>query len=133
MARAWIYACFFVSGFSGLVYEIVWSRLFVHTMGTSNLSITVVVATSIGEENTPIIELARSMSAGIFVGSIDNVLERYYLSALEFGGGYIVRVTGDNPFTDPEYASMADEIALESSADLCSLSILPLGPAVEII
>ncbi len=48
MARAWIYACFFVSGFSGLVYEIVWSRLFVHTMGTSNLSITVVVAVFMG-------------------------------------------------------------------------------------
>jgi len=67
----------------------------------------VVVATSIGEENAPLIELARSMSAGVFVGSIDNVLERYYLSAVEFGGDYIVRVTGDNPFTDPEYASMA--------------------------
>ncbi len=53
---------------------------------------TVVVATSIGEENTPIIELARSMSAGIFVGSIDNVLEPI-LSALEFCGDYIVRVT----------------------------------------
>ncbi|HAK94569.1 MAG TPA: hypothetical protein DCM87_06105 [Planctomycetes bacterium] len=48
MARAWIYACFFVSGFSALVYEIVWSRLFVHTMGTSNLSITVVVAVFMG-------------------------------------------------------------------------------------
>ncbi len=93
----------------------------------------VVVATSIGEENAPIIELARSMSAEVFVGSIDNVLERYYLSALEFGGDYIVRVTGDNPFTDPEYASMAVEIALESTADLCSLSNLPLGTAVEII
>jgi spore coat polysaccharide biosynthesis protein SpsF len=93
----------------------------------------VVVATSIGEENAPLIELARSMSAGVFVGSIDNVLERYYLSAVEFGGDYIVRVTGDNPFTDPEYASMAVEIALESSADLCSLSRLPLGTAVEII
>lgn len=93
----------------------------------------VVVATSIGEENAPLIELARSMGADVFVGSVDNVLERYYLSAVEFGGDFIVRVTGDNPFTDPEYASMAVEIAMESSADLCSLTRLPLGTAVEII
>ena len=48
MTRALIYVCFFVSGFSGLVYEIVWSRLFVYTMGTSNLSIAVVVSVFMG-------------------------------------------------------------------------------------
>ncbi len=48
MARPLIYVCFFISGFSGLVYEIVWSRLFVYTMGTSNLSIAVVVSVFMG-------------------------------------------------------------------------------------
>ncbi len=94
---------------------------------------TVVVATCIGEENVPIIELAQSMNTEVFVGSVDNVLERYYLAANEFGGDFIVRVTGDNPFTDPDYASMAVEISLESGADLCSLNNLPLGTAVEVI
>src|SRR6185503_1736803 len=44
----WIYCCFFLSGFSGLVNEIVWSRLFVHTMGSSHLSIVVVVSVFMG-------------------------------------------------------------------------------------
>lgn len=44
MTPVWIYLCFFLSGFSGLVYEVVWSRLFVYTMGSSHLSIAVVVS-----------------------------------------------------------------------------------------
>lgn len=94
---------------------------------------TVVLATCIGKENMPIIKLAQSMGIEVFVGSVDNVLERYYLAAEEYGGSYIVRVTGDNPFTDPEYASTAVEIIQESGADLCSIPNLPLGCGVEII
>lgn len=93
----------------------------------------VVMATCIGEENTPLIELAQVMGVEVFVGSMENVLERYFLAAQEFGGEYIVRVTGDNPFTDPEYAAMALDISIESQADLCALSGLPLGTAVEVI
>lgn len=48
MKKSWIYLCFFLSGFSGLVNEIVWSRLFVYTMGTSHLSIAVVVSVFMG-------------------------------------------------------------------------------------
>ena len=48
MARPLVYLCFFLSGFSGLVNEIVWSRLFVYTMGSSHLSITVVVSVFMG-------------------------------------------------------------------------------------
>src|SRR2546426_6882643 len=48
MPRPWIYLCFFVSGFSGLVNEVVWSRLFVYTMGSSHLSIAVVVSVFMG-------------------------------------------------------------------------------------
>jgi len=93
----------------------------------------VVMATCIGEENAPLIWLAQSMGVEVFVGSVENVLERYFLAAREFGGEYILRVTGDNPFTDPEYASMALEISIESHADLCALNGLPLGTAVEVI
>lgn len=93
----------------------------------------VVMATCHGDENRPIIELATSMGVYVFIGSQDNVLERYYLAAREYGGDYVVRITGDNPFTDPEYASMSLEIAMETRADLCAIPNLPLGTAVEII
>lgn len=93
----------------------------------------VVVATATGDENKPLIELAESMGVEYFVGSPTNVLERYYEAAEKFGGDYIIRITGDNPFTDSEYATMALEVGIESGCDLCSLSNLPIGTAVEVI
>jgi len=93
----------------------------------------VVVATSTDKENEPLLDLASSMGAGTFAGSLDNVLERYYMAAEQYGGEYIVRITADNPFTDVEYASMVVDIALESGFDLCALSNLPLGTGVEVI
>ena len=92
---------------------------------------TVVVATCPG--NDEIVELAAKMGVSSFVGSESNVLERYTLAARQAGGDYIVRVTGDNPFTDVEYGSMAIEIAAESNVDLTSISGLPLGTGVEVI
>ena len=73
------------------------------------------------------------MGIDVFVGSRENVLERFYIAHEEFGGDYIVRVTGDNPFTDPQYASLALKNAVRENADLGSFSNLPLGTAVEII
>ena len=93
----------------------------------------VVLATARGEENVPLINLAGECGIEVFIGSLNNVLERFYLASEEFPGEYVIRITGDNPFTDPEYASTALAISLESGADLCSISNLPLGTAVEII
>jgi spore coat polysaccharide biosynthesis protein SpsF len=92
---------------------------------------TVVVATCPGNED--IVALADSLGVFSFVGSESNVLERYALCAGRFGGEYIVRITGDNPFTDVEYGGMAIEIAVETKADLTSVSGLPLGVGVEVI
>ncbi|HPB80617.1 MAG TPA: glycosyltransferase family protein [Spirochaetota bacterium] len=92
----------------------------------------VVLATSEGAENHPIIACAESMGAAVFTGSENNVLERYFMAAERFGGDYIVRVTGDNPFTDPWHGARTLEHAVQSGADLCSPLGLPLGTAVEI-
>jgi spore coat polysaccharide biosynthesis protein SpsF len=93
----------------------------------------VVVATCNEKVNQQIIELAAKMKVHSFVGSEDNVLERFYQVQQKFGGEFVVRITADNPFTDVDYASMAVEIATESGADLSSIQNLPLGTAVEVI
>lgn len=94
---------------------------------------TTVIATAVGEENKPIIELAESMRCEIFAGSEENVLERYYLTSEKFGGEFIVRITGDNPFTDVHFAEIAVLRAIDSGADLLAPFNLPLGTAVEVI
>lgn len=94
---------------------------------------TVVLAVPDDPSNAPLIEIAQQCDIEYFSGSEENVLDRYYRAAKKFGGDYIIRITGDNPFTDPEYASMAIEIVNESNADLASVTNLPLGTAVEVI
>ncbi len=93
----------------------------------------VVLATCDGRENEAIMALARSMDISVFVGSEDNVLERFLQAAEQYGGDYIMRVTGDNPFTDPGYAAKTIELARSTSADMCYLSNLPLGTGVGMV
>ena len=93
----------------------------------------VIIATGNGKANLPLEKIAKETGIEFFQGSEDNVLERFYLASEKYPSDYIVRITADNPFTDPEYASMALEIAFESGVDLCSIANLPLGTAVEII
>ncbi len=45
MSRAAILFCFLLSGASGLVYEVVWTRLFAYTIGSSHQSMAIVVST----------------------------------------------------------------------------------------
>ncbi len=92
-----------------------------------------VLATCGGNENRPIIDLAESMDIGVFIGSEENVLERFYLASEHFGGDYIMRVTGDNPFTDHILASRIVEVALKSDADICHFTNLPLGTGVGMV
>lgn len=93
----------------------------------------IVLATCGGDENRVIISLAESMGIQVFIGSEENVLERFYRAALQFGGDYIMRVTGDNPFTDPDYAARTIDAILASGADLCYFSNLPLGTGVGMV
>jgi spore coat polysaccharide biosynthesis protein SpsF len=92
-----------------------------------------ILATAHGSENLPLIELAKKMGLEAFAGSEHNVLERYCMASMNFPSDYIVRVTGDNPFTDIHFAGMAVRSALESNADLWAFNNLPLGTAVEVI
>lgn len=93
----------------------------------------VIVATGNKQENQGIIALATQYGATPFCGSEENVLKRYYTSAQQYSADYIIRITGDNPFTDVDYASMAVGYAISNNADLASISGIPLGTAVELI
>ncbi len=93
----------------------------------------IVLATCPGEKNRVIIALAESMGIDVFIGSEDNVLERFYLASRQSGGDYIMRVTGDNPFTDPYYAERTIQAIKETEADLCYFPNLPLGTGVGMV
>jgi len=68
-----------------------------------------------------------------FIGSKNNVLERYFQAARQYESEIVVRATGDNPLVCPEFLDKAIEIHCEAEADLTHFLGIPLGTGVEVI
>lgn len=71
----------------------------------------IVVATASKKENNPIIELAKKCKVEIFIGSENDVLDRYYQAAMKFNADIIIRITADCPLINP--------ITIDNKIDLC--------------
>jgi spore coat polysaccharide biosynthesis protein SpsF len=61
----------------------------------------VVVATTVGPEDDAIRDFCSANDVPVYSGSAEDVLDRYYRAALEFGADPIVRITSDCPLVDP--------------------------------
>lgn len=60
-----------------------------------------VVATTTEDIDEPIVEAARTYGAGVYRGSVHDVLSRFYEAAKAASADIIVRITADDPFKDP--------------------------------
>ncbi len=67
----------------------------------------VVVATTTDPSDDPIAALCAERGVGCFRGSLLDVLDRYYQTALAFHATGIVRLTGDCPMMDPQVINQA--------------------------
>jgi len=67
----------------------------------------IVLATSDNEEDDQLENWAKENSINFFRGDLDNVLKRFYDTALNYEGDVIVRITADCPLIDP---SIVDEV-----------------------
>jgi len=61
----------------------------------------VMLATTTSPEDAPLAAYAESLGVGVYRGSTDDVLDRYYQAARAVGAGVVVRLTGDCPVLDP--------------------------------
>ena len=66
----------------------------------------IVIATT-EKENEGILQVAREYGVESFIGSEDDVLDRYYQAAKSFAAPVIVRITSDCPLIDP---GVTDEV-----------------------
>ncbi len=76
----------------------------------------VMVITSIEKNNLPLIELCTKLDTRVFVGSEDDVLDRYYQAARLLQPEYVIRITADCPLFDWRYLDMAIE-SMDKDAD----------------
>ncbi len=96
-----------------------------------------VLATSVLEENQPLVDLARKLGVSTFRGSESDVLDRYYKCALAYHLDHVVRATGDNPFVDPEECDRLIEFYFGRQLDYAVASTspmygYPIGMGVEV-
>ena len=93
----------------------------------------VVIATSIDPSDDAIEKDCTTNGISTFRGSLDNVLERFFLCASYYRADIIVRCTADNPFVDAEIVDAAITLFNQEQLDYLSFKKrLPLGMAVEV-
>lgn len=76
----------------------------VNRLKHSNLIDKIIIATSFDSNNQPIIDFCKGNDVDYFVGSEDDVLDRYYQTAVDNDindGDIIIRITSDCPLIDP--------------------------------
>ncbi|SFM23579.1 spore coat polysaccharide biosynthesis protein SpsF [Gracilibacillus orientalis] len=67
----------------------------------SNLVDDIVVATTVGQIDDPIVKEVVKSGYQIYRGSENDVLDRYYKAALQSSADIVVRITSDCPLIDP--------------------------------
>jgi len=91
------------------------------------------IATSDRAEDDLLEYQARSMGVYCFRGSLDNVLERYHQTAEEAEADIVVRVTADNPLTEPRFIDQGVKLLTKSDLDYVRFESIPVGSGSEII
>ena len=80
----------------------------------------IIVATTQNPKDDPVVEIAEKEGVRCFRGPEQDVLERYFRAAEEFGLEMIVRVTSDCPCMDPQVLDLVVKALSDSGADYAS-------------
>jgi len=90
----------------------------------------IVIATTINRRDDVIVEEAQKLGVDFYRGSEEDVLSRYVQAARANDAEIVVRVTGDNPFTDPGSIDRVVDRLMEGG-DYAIEEDLPVGVTGE--
>lgn len=88
----------------------------------------IVIATSVNTSNSLMIEHVRSLGYSCYLGSEDDVLDRFVSAAKEHQADVIVRITGDCPLIDPNLIDEAISLFRDANVDYFSNIAPPSYP-----
>jgi spore coat polysaccharide biosynthesis protein SpsF len=91
----------------------------------------ILVATTTNPRDNVIIEECERRGIANFRGSETDVLGRYVSAARTCEADIVVRVTADNPFTDPESIDRVVDAVAQEGADYAIEANLPIGTTGE--
>lgn len=95
----------------------------------------VVVVTTIEKQDLEVVRYCSENSIRVFVGSEDDVLDRYYQAAKLFKPDNVIRITSDCPLMDPNVIDMVVKAHLGKESDYTSNTLdetFPDGEDVEV-
>ena len=96
----------------------------------------IIVATTTNSSDDILVNYLEKHNWKYFRGDENDVLLRYVNALKQFPADYVVRITADNPLTDPEMVDSVIEQAILSKSDYSSNHLVktyPLGYVVEVI
>jgi len=96
----------------------------------------IVVLTTTKKRDDKLVKYLKKNNWKYFRGDENDVLKRYYDAAIRYNADYIIRITADNPLTDPSIVDLVVTKAIENKVDYASNNLLktyPLGYVVEVI
>ena len=108
-------------------------RLVIRRVKKLNFVNDIILATSTDKSDTILAKIAKEEGIKIFRGSLNNVVNRYYMCAKKFKLDYVVRVTGDAILCDENMLNKAISSHLKTNADVTFLRNMPYGTAKEVI
>jgi glutamate-1-semialdehyde 2,1-aminomutase len=103
-------------------------HLLLKRLKRSKLIDQIVVAVADEPDNSDLLVLLDDLGINYFVGSKDNVLERYLGASQRFKADVVVRITGDCPFIDPEVVDQVIQLRSEQGFDYASNITPPTFP-----
>ena len=86
------------------------------------------VATTDEEGSMFIIDVCNKVGVDYHQGSVDDVLDRFYQTALPEKPDYVVRVTSDCPLIDPDIIDQTIRTCIEGGYDYASNTLIPTYP-----
>jgi len=94
-----------------------------------------IIATTINKEDIEIVKITSSLGLRVFVGSSDDVLDRYYQLARLIKPQYVIRLTSDCPLFDYEVLDDAIKIFEDKKCDYLGMpsETFPDGLDLEIM
>ena len=93
----------------------------------------IAICTSIHKLDNSIADFAKKNKIKIFRGSEKDVMSRFILAGKNLKAKHIVRITGDNPLTDPGIMDSLIKIHLKNDNEYTYSSTVPIGTSSEII
>jgi sialic acid synthase SpsE/spore coat polysaccharide biosynthesis protein SpsF (cytidylyltransferase family) len=90
------------------------------------------LATSNLSEDDPLAHHAASLDIPVFRGHPQSVIDRMLDLAWSTKSGVIIRVTGDNPFTNPELLDKTIALLQENNLDYAKVNNAPFGMSAEV-